>query len=89
MQDKLKSIFIDALENHDWNYERHTDSKFDIGVKQKEQIRSVVAEAYEMGKDPAKIFYEFCPVEGIEEKEYGMKKSWQDTMDDIAKEANN
>ena len=43
MQDKLKSIFIDALENHDWNYERHTDSKFDIGVKQKEQIRSVVA----------------------------------------------
>ena len=54
MQDKLKTTYIDALETHDWNYERHTDAKFDIGVKQKEQIRSIIAEAYESGKDPAK-----------------------------------
>jgi hypothetical protein len=27
-------------------------------------------------------------VEGIEEKEYGMKKTWEETMDEIAEEYN-
>ena len=43
----LKEIYIESLKSHDWNYERHVDSKFDIGVKQKDKIRSIIAEAYE------------------------------------------
>ena len=31
----LKEIYIESLKLHDWNYERHADAKFDIGVKQK------------------------------------------------------
>ena len=79
MQDKLKSTFINALENHDWNYERHTDSKFEIGVKQKEQIRSIVAEAYEIGKDPARIFYSICPEHLYKQSaDYGIRTPWSE-----------
>ena len=79
MQDKLKTIFIDALETHDWNYERHTDAKFDIGVKQKEQIRSIIAEAYESGKDPAKIFYSICPEHLYKQSaDYGIRTPWSE-----------
>tara|TARA_Y100000592_G_C5413076_1_gene289162 strand:- start:814 stop:1104 length:291 start_codon:yes stop_codon:yes gene_type:complete len=75
----LKEIYIDKLKSHDWNYERHSDAKFDIGIKQKEQIRSIIAEAYELGKDPAKIFYNLCPEHMYKmSADYGIRTPWEE-----------
>lgn len=87
----LKEIYIESLKSHDWNYERHVDSKFDIGVEQKEKIRSIIAEAYELGKDPAKIFYSICPEHHYyESADYGIRTPWEELLLDqeIQKEEN-
>jgi hypothetical protein len=77
----LKQIYIESLKSHDWNYERHIDSKFDIGVKQKDQIRRIIAEAYELGKDPAKIFYSFCPEHLYNQSaDYGIRTPWEELL---------
>ena len=81
-QTPLKHQFISEilryeLKKHDWS-----------DVEHKNTIKALVEDAYEVGFDPCRIFYEFCPVEGIEEKEYGMKKTWEETMDKIAEEYN-
>ena len=65
------------LKKHDWS-----------DVEHKSTIKALIEDAYEIGFDPSRLFYEFCPVEGIEEKEYGMQKTWQETMDKIAEEYN-
>ena len=69
-QTPLKHQFISEilryeLKKHDWS-----------DVEHKNTIKALIEDAYETGFDPCRIFYEFCPVEGIEEKEYGMKKTW-------------
>tara|TARA_B100000674_G_scaffold97016_1_gene69667 strand:- start:1093 stop:1389 length:297 start_codon:yes stop_codon:yes gene_type:complete len=87
----LKEIYIESLKSHDWNYERHVDSKFDIGVKQKDKIRSIIAEAYELGKDPAKIFYSICPEHLYKASaDYGIRTPWEELLLDqeIQKEEN-
>jgi hypothetical protein len=87
----LKEIYIESLKSHDWNYERHSDAKFDIGVKQKEQIRSIIAEAYELGRDPAKIFYSICPEHLYKfSADYGIRTPWEELLLDqeIQKENN-
>ena len=77
MQDKLKELYIEALSNHDWNYENQPDAKFDRGVEQKTQIRRYVAEAYEIGKDPAKLFYQHCPEHLYKDSaDYGIRTPW-------------
>ena len=78
----LKHQFISAilrsdLKNHDWS-----------NVEHKNTIKALIEDAYDTGFDPARLFYEFCPVEGVEEKEYGMQKTWEQTMDEIAEEYN-
>ena len=76
---RLKKIYIDALEMHDWNYEAQPDAKFDIGVKQKQHIRQIVEQAYEMKKDPAKIFYEHCPEHLYKHSaDYGIRTPWEE-----------
>jgi len=67
------------LKKHDWN---------DDDSCHKAKIRGLINDAYDIDFDPCRLFYEFCPVEGIDEKEYGMKKTWEETMDEIATEAN-
>ena len=79
-QTPLKHQFISEilryeLKKHDWS-----------NIEHKNTIKALIEDAYETGFDPAKIFYEFCPVEGIDEKEYGIKKTWQQVMDQKAKE---
>ena len=58
---RLKNIYIDALKTHNWNYDSRMDEDYDDGEKEKDFLRSIIAEAYEMGKDPAKLFYQYCP----------------------------
>tara|TARA_R100000697_G_scaffold74574_1_gene86937 strand:+ start:494 stop:790 length:297 start_codon:yes stop_codon:yes gene_type:complete len=87
----LKEIYIESLKLHDWNYERHADANFDIGVKQKAKIKSIIAEAYEIGKDPAKIFYSICPEHLYNQSaDYGIRTPWQEILLDqkIEKEQN-
>ena len=87
----LKEIYIESLKLHDWNYERHADAKFDIGVKQKAKIKSIIAEAYEIGKHPAKIFYSICPEHLYNQSaDYGIRTPWQEILLDqkIEKEQN-
>ena len=73
----ISEILRYELKKHDWS-----------DVEHKNTIKALIEDAYEIGFDPSRLFYEFCPVEGIVEKEYGMKKTWQETMDDIAEEYN-
>ena len=73
----ISEILRYELKKHDWS-----------DVEHKKTIKALIEDAYETGFDPARLFYEFCPVEGIEEKEYGMQKTWEQTMDDIAEEYN-
>tara|TARA_B100001113_G_C20812831_1_gene493291 strand:- start:103 stop:399 length:297 start_codon:yes stop_codon:yes gene_type:complete len=76
---RLKNIYIDALKSHDWNYENQPDEKFDDGVKEKEFIRSIVAQAYEMDKDPSKIFYEYCPEHLYRQSaDYGIRTPYEE-----------
>ena len=87
----LKEIYIESLKSHDWNYERHNDSKFEIGLNQKDKIRSIIAEAYELGKDPARIFYSICPEHLYKQSaDYGIRTPWQELLLDqeIQKEEN-
>jgi|TARA_B100001057_G_C22041822_1_gene641273 hypothetical protein len=79
MSDRLKEIYIEALSSHDWNYELQPDSKFDAGVEQRENIRSIVAKAYELEKDPAKIFYQYCPEHLYDcSSDYGIRTPWEE-----------
>tara|TARA_Y100000592_G_C5367316_1_gene266714 strand:+ start:478 stop:783 length:306 start_codon:yes stop_codon:yes gene_type:complete len=79
MSDRLKEIYIEALSSHDWDYELRPDSNFDIGVKQRENIRSIVAKAYELEKDPAKIFYHYCPEHLYDcSADYGIRTPWEE-----------
>ena len=82
MRENLKGHFLGEiihyeLKWHDWN--KNSDSD-------KDRIKRLVQDAYELGLDPAEYFYKFCPVEGINEKEYGIKKTWQQVLDKKAKE---
>ncbi len=80
----LKEIYIESLKSHDWNYERHTDSKFEIGLNQKDKIRSIIAEAYELGKDPARIFYSICPEHLYKQSaDYGIRTPWDELLLDL------
>ncbi len=75
----LKEIYIDALKTHDWNYEVQSDEKFDEGVKQKTHIRSIVEQAYELKKDPAKLFYKHCPEHLYKHSaDYGIRTPWDE-----------
>tara|TARA_Y100001968_G_scaffold294721_1_gene301497 strand:- start:240 stop:539 length:300 start_codon:yes stop_codon:yes gene_type:complete len=75
----LKEIYIDALKTHDWNYEVQPDEKFDVGVQQKENIRSIVEQAYELKKDPAKLFYQHCPEHLYKHSaDYGIRTPWNE-----------
>ncbi len=76
---RLKNVYIDALKTHDWNYELQPDEKFDVGVKEKDFIRSIVAEAYEIGRDPSKLFYEYCPEHLYRNSaDYGIRTPWEE-----------
>tara|TARA_Y100001937_G_scaffold88730_1_gene119939 strand:+ start:352 stop:648 length:297 start_codon:yes stop_codon:yes gene_type:complete len=76
---RLKNVYIDALKTHDWNYESRMDEDFEDGAKEKDFIRSIVAEAYEMGKDPAKLFYKFCPEHLYKlSADYGIRTPWEE-----------
>jgi len=82
MRENLKGHFLGEiihyeLKWHDWK--KNSDSD-------KDRIKRLVQDAYELGLDPAEYFYKFCPVEGINEKEYGIKKTWQQVLDKKAKE---
>jgi hypothetical protein len=82
MRENLKGHFLGEiihyeLKWHDWK--KNSDSD-------KDRIKRLVQDAYELGLDPAEYFYKFCPVEGIDEKEYGIKKTWQQVLDKKAKE---
>ena len=75
----LKDLYIDALKTHNWNYEAQPDAKFDIGVKQKKNIRSMIEQAYEMEKDPARLFYEYCPEHLYRQSsDYGIRTPWEE-----------
>ena len=77
--DRLKEIYIDALSSHDWNYESQLDSKFDAGMEEKERLRDIIAKAYEMNKDPAKIFYQYCPEHLYRcSADYGIRTPWEE-----------
>tara|TARA_B100000424_G_scaffold129092_1_gene97795 strand:+ start:469 stop:726 length:258 start_codon:yes stop_codon:yes gene_type:complete len=73
----LGEILNYELKKHDWKNADDCD---------KVKIRILVKDAYKLGLDPADYFYKFCPVEGIDEREYGIKKTWQQVMDQKAKE---
>ena len=76
---RLKNIYIDALNSHDWNYEIRPNNDFDAGVKERDFLRSNIAEAYEMGKDPAKLFYEHCPEDLYKNSaDYGIRTPWEE-----------
>ncbi len=76
---RLKNIYIDALNSHDWNYEIRPNNDFDAGVKERDFLRSIIAEAYEMGKDPAKLFYEHCPEDLYKNSaDYGIRTPWEE-----------
>jgi hypothetical protein len=82
MRENLKGHFLGEiihyeLKWHDWK--KNSDSD-------KDRIKRLVQDAYELGLDPAEYFYKFCPVEGIDEREYGIKKTWQQVLDKKAKE---
>tara|TARA_Y100001935_G_C17214624_1_gene461913 strand:+ start:261 stop:560 length:300 start_codon:yes stop_codon:yes gene_type:complete len=75
----LKETYIDALKTHDWNYEVQPDEKFDVGVQQKTNIRSIVEQVYELKKDPAKLFYKHCPEHLYKNSaDYGIRTPWQE-----------
>jgi len=82
-RDNLKGKFLGEILNyelkkHDWKNAEDCD---------KVKIRILIKDAYKLGLDPAEYFYKFCPVEGIDEKEYGTKKqrSRYDTTRNIRK----
>jgi len=76
---RLKNIYIDALATHDWNYESQPDERFDEGANERDHIRSIVAQAYEIGKDPAKLFYQHCPEHLYKNSaDYGIRTPWDE-----------
>ena len=85
-RDNLKGKFLGEILNyelkkHDWKKAEDCE-KCECKIK----IKTLVKDAYELGLDPAEYFYKFCPVEGIDVKEYGIKKTWQQVLDMKAKE---
>ena len=79
MSDKLKNLYISLLENHNWNYENHNDSKYDLGEKEKMHLRRVIAQAYEVGKNPCKLFYQHCPEHLYKNSaDYGIRTPWNE-----------
>ena len=81
-RENLKGKFLGEILNYE--LKKHDWKKADEGDKGK--IRILVKDAYKLGLDPAEYFYKFCPVEGIDVKEYGIKKTWQQVLDMKAKE---
>tara|TARA_B100000424_G_C22939316_1_gene499819 strand:- start:799 stop:1104 length:306 start_codon:yes stop_codon:yes gene_type:complete len=85
MSDKLKNLYISLLEAHDWNYENHSDYKYDIGDEEKMKLRSIIAQAYEIGKDPARLFYQNCPEHLYKNSaDYGIRTPWNEMALDQA-----
>ena len=81
-RENLKGKFLGEILNYE--LKKHDWKKADEGDKGK--IRILVKDAYKLGLDPAEYFYKFCPVEGIDVKEYGIKKTWQQVLDMKVKE---
>ncbi len=85
MSDKLKNLYISLLEAHNWNYEAYDDHKYDIGDKEKMNLRSVIAQAYEIGKDPSRLFYKYCPEHLYKNSaDYGIRTPWNELVLDQA-----
>ena len=79
MSDNLKNLYISLLEAHNWNYETYDDHKYDIGDKEKMHLRSVIAQAYEIGKDPSRLFYKYCPEHLYKNSaDYGIRTPWNE-----------
>ena len=79
MSDKLKNMYVSLLETHNWNFENHDDSKYDEGNEEKMHLRSLIAQAYEIGKDPSKLFYKYCPEHLYKNSaDYGIRTPWHE-----------
>ena len=78
------------LQTHDWTYEMSDDhSYWTSGTNQRSLIKAQVEKLYNMGlgKKVELLFYKHYPVEGCHEVEgYGIKKTWEEHLDRIAKE---
>ena len=78
------------LKEHDWTYEMSDDhSYWTSGTNHRTLIRAQVEKLYNMGlgKKVEVLFYKHYPVKGCHEVDgYGIKKTWEDHLDRIAKE---
>ena len=88
MSDNLKNLYISLLEAHNWNYETYDDHKYDIGDKEKMHLRSVIAQAYEIGKDPSRLFYKYCPEHLYKNSaDYGIRTPYNElALDQVIKQ---
>lgn len=86
----LAEIIRKELKRHDWTFNMSDDhSVWQKGVKEQKEIKKFIEDAYEIGFDPWKLFYEHYPVEGCDPPEhYGIKINWEEAMDRVASEAN-
>ena len=47
-------------------------------IKEQKEIKNLIKDAYEIGIDPWKLFYEHYPVDGCDSPEhYGIKIYWE------------
>ena len=78
------------LKEHDWTYEMSDDhSYWTSGTNQRTLIRSQVEKLYNMGlgKKVEVLFYKNYPYVGCHEVSgYGIKKTWEEHIDRMAKE---
>ena len=76
----LYEILEYELKKHEW-----TESPKNL--IQKTKLKELILDAFREGLDPTRLFYKFCPVEGIDISEYGITKTWEETLEEIADEA--
>ena len=86
----LAEIIRRDLKRHDWTFNMSDDhSVWKKGEQEQKEIKNLIKDAYEIGFDPWKLFYEHYPVDGCDSPEhYGIKINWEEAMDRVASEAN-
>ena len=92
---KLKPTFIlmaleKELREHDWTFNMSDDHGYwRNGIGEQKKIKKMVEDAYAEECDPADLFFEYYPLEGCDApRDYGIKKSWEEHLDNKAQAYN-
>ena len=93
---KLKPTFIlmaleKELKEHDWTFNMSDDQEcWRNGTGEQKIIRQMVEDAYVEGCDRADLFFEYYPMDGCDApRDYGIKRSWEEHLDNKAQAFNN